>query len=269
MKKFLLLILQVLLLFSCKPSKESKPNENKPATEPEAATAVLKESEYAWQPPTPVINVEINAKPGEITSDKIPEGMSYKGSFSEAWWWTDSNGKNILILSSKRETFRDVTDNSSGYLFARQYIQKGESRSELLWEMNDFKNDCLFDLTCEFLGSPCIIDTDSNGIMETYVKYKLACRSDASPAKLKIIVHENKNKYALRGNMILKTSYIPDSLLTDDVELDLSKADPAQANSLPLDWGRYENANDFKDAPPAFLPYTIQLWKENRVEDFN
>ncbi|HET6229686.1 MAG TPA: hypothetical protein VFE05_06350 [Longimicrobiaceae bacterium] len=59
---------------------------------------------------------------------------------------------------------------------------------------------CDFDLTAGFEpGSLAVTDLDRDGVAETSFLYVLACRSDVSPAVLKLIMHEGAAKYAIRG----------------------------------------------------------------------
>ena len=52
---------------------------------------------------------------------------------------------------------------------------------------------------CEFIKNAAVVtDLDQDGIAETTVQYKLACRSDVSPALMKLVMHEGETKYAHR-----------------------------------------------------------------------
>jgi hypothetical protein len=200
------------------------------------------------------------------TMGLVDQGIKYKGNPIEAWKWYDKNGQNILLISMSKRIVKDMADESSAELFACHYLIK--EKPELLWDMYDAQWNCPFDLTAEFVGSPEITDLDNNGIMESFITYRLACRSDVSPAKMKIIVHQGKQKYGLRGYSILKVNDFPDSLFSEDRELDLSKV-PANNGDLMQTWGRYENTDDFKNTPKAFLEYARELWSRNFVETIN
>ena len=52
-----------------------------------------------------------------------------------------------------------------------------------------------------------ITDLDSDGIAESTFLYKLSCRSDISPARLKLIMHKGAAKYAMRGTTKLPSGY--------------------------------------------------------------
>ena len=71
---------------------------------------------------------------------------------------------------------------------------------ERWWTLTDFERDCRFDLYAGFLPDGLTItDLDGDGLAESTLLYTLSCRSDVSPARLKLILHEGKAKYAIRG----------------------------------------------------------------------
>ena len=72
----------------------------------------------------------------------------------------------------------------------------------------------------------------------------MACRSDVSPSELKLIMHENSAKYALRGNMLIKIEGFNEG-------------------------GDYKVDKSFDSAPAGFLDYAKSQWKEYRLETFN
>lgn len=75
--------------------------------------------------------------------------------------------------------------------------------------LNDEEKSCPFDITCAFIeNSTTITDLDKDGFAEVKLQYSLACRSDVSPATMKIMIYENGEKYSLSGLMWLP--YSPD-----------------------------------------------------------
>jgi hypothetical protein len=71
----------------------------------------------------------------------------------------------------------------------------------------------------------------------------MCCRSDVSPSELKLMMHENDNKYALRGNMLVKIEGYTGG-------------------------GDYKVDKSFDSAPDGFLDYAKSQWKEYRTETF-
>ncbi len=45
-----------------------------------------------------------------------------------------------------------------------------------------------------------VTDVDADGVAEIAFLCKLSCRSDVSPARLKLIMYEGAQKYAIRGS---------------------------------------------------------------------
>jgi hypothetical protein len=264
MKNILSLSLLLFLAFSCSSKKEISTEES---------SAVSHGTDSRKPEPLPQARPEVvvadTTIPFIVEASKIKENIKWQGDLTEAWIWYDKAGKNILVLSNESWVKHEEEDINSTNLFAKHFlIKKGSKEPLLLWETHDFVLDCLFDLTAEFITSPFIVDSDSNGVMESYLVYKVSCRSDASPAKMKIIVHEGKQKYALRGLMALKVNGYDDSLYIESREPDISKvpADKASFSNLG-DWGRFENANEFKTASAPILETARQLWIENRIEE--
>lgn len=208
-----------------------------------------------------------------ITSEDIPLNIKVKGVFAEGYKWFDKNGCNILVLSKKgpfQESKSINTDGSgmSVYLYAEQYIVNNDS-IKLLWDIVDFETQCLFDITGDFLdNSTTITDLDNDGITETTIIYKLACRSDITPASMKILLHENGIKYGLRGTMIW-TNYPPfNSIDFDKFEFNLSKITKSskEYDFEYKDFGRYNNEDDFRKVPPEFINYIRKKWRAFVIE---
>ncbi|MFZ6014619.1 MAG: M949_RS01915 family surface polysaccharide biosynthesis protein, partial [Bacteroidota bacterium] len=148
-------------------------------------------------------------------------------------------------------------------IFARQYAMKDNAgKPKLLWELYDIEKDCIFDLTLDFMGdTPYVTDIDKDGVTETTLIYKVACRSDVSPAYMKIIMHEREKKYALRGNMRVQSGEEEMIDLDSITNWDISRME----GNHQYEWGFYETAKDF-DLAPEFLPFAQKLWKDNIVE---
>jgi len=111
-------------------------------------------------------------------------------------------------------------------------------------------------------NSTQITDLDNDGITETTIAYKLTCRSDVSPSNMKLIMHENDTKMALRGTMILE---MDKGRITDDFEYDLSKIDTtglSEYEKINESFGRFSDENDFKNKPSVFLIFAKESWKK-------
>lgn len=200
--------------------------------------------------------------------DKIKEvdiqGVyNYSGQFIVGLTWLDANGKNVLILSKsekhlgkiainarKNHEFEIVNGDTSFYgiesealdqeIFAYHYIKQGNGIS-LLWKMYDFEKDCVLNLILEFLETPPLLtDLDNDNIMESWIIYKKACISDVSPLDMKIIMHEGKKKYAVRGKNIVQVGV--DNYIGGEKEFD----------------------NNFINGDSKFVDYAENLWQEHK-----
>jgi len=207
-------------------------------------------------------------KISDLTLKEIPKTIAIEGDLLLAKSWIDKNGENILVVSRtgpfKENESEDELSEDRRYaeLFGKQYIMQGGDY-KLLWDIYDFERHCPFDLWIGLLpNSTKITDLDNDGITETTLIYKLTCRSDVSPSRMKLLMLENDTKMGLRGLMTLKQE---SDIIDSEFEPDLSKVDttglPEFDRYLEL-YGRYKNAQDFSNKPEEFLKYAKDLWIE-------
>jgi hypothetical protein len=204
--------------------------------------------------------------PVKLTASSLPASLAFKGKFFEGWQWTDKLGGNLLITSHVAP-FADKIKNEfgeTGYsaeLHAFHFIKKDTSY-KVLWTLSDTEKSCPFDITCGFIkDAATITDLDKDGIAETTIQYSIACRSDVSPAYMKLIMHEDTSTYSLGGAMWVKQG--PKDLFTvtennaNLEKLPKKKDDYEQAVQA---FGRYQTEKEFANAPPEFLPYARSRW---------
>lgn len=136
---------------------------------------------------------------------KLPEEVSVKGKIVRGESWKDLLGENLLILTQTDEARTPKPtdpDSKDDYLYGYHFVKK-EGKFVQIWMIQDFVKDCSFDIYCEYiLPSVAVVDMNKNGIAETSFMYKVVCRSDVSPAGLKLIMHEGTKKYAIRGTTL-------------------------------------------------------------------
>lgn len=185
----------------------------------------------------------------------LPQEIRYKGKVVAGARWLDNNGENLLMLCETGSFKSPVPPNSkenpyqewgrAAELQSYHYL-KAREQYTLLWKLFDLVKICPFDLDAAFLpNSLTITDLDGNGIAESTFLYKLGCRSDVSPVQLKLIMHEGKAKYALRGETLVPTE-------APDIKLGGQKTiDPA-----------------FRRAPKVFRDYALQQWNAFVEEKF-
>jgi hypothetical protein len=178
----------------------------------------------------------------------LPTEIRYEGKVVAGARWQDKNGENLLLLcqtgpfkSPRQELGED--DAKDARLYGYHYV-RDKSRYQLFWKLYDYVDSCRFDLTAFFIRkSLTITDLDGNGIAESTFMYRLGCRSDIHPLQLKLIMHEGKAKYALRGETLVNVGAPPGGG-PDRIIGGLNTIDPA-----------------FRSAPKTFLDYTLQQWK--------
>jgi hypothetical protein len=185
----------------------------------------------------------------------LPQEIRYNGKIVAGARWLDQNGENLLLLCQTGPVSKPVPRSSKYYGFEKwgvtaelhgyHYVKAGK-KFALWWKIFDSVKTCPFDLVATFLpNSLTITDLDGNGVAESTFLYKLGCRSDVSPVQLKLIMHEGKAKYALRGETMVPTTEPGKKLGGQKV------VDPA-----------------FDHAPKVFLDYAVQQWNVFVEEKF-
>lgn len=140
---------------------------------------------------------------------EIPKEVEYRGIIVEALKWTDSLGINILLLTQTGGfNFKDTTGEINTkaeintYLFTKKKSEKTFSRQ---WKLYDFVICFGVDFYAGFYQrSLTVTDIDKDGFAEITFIYKLSCRGDVSPATQKLIMYEKIEKYAMRGETLIR-----------------------------------------------------------------
>ena len=237
----------VFFLLSCNSSSSKKQTTNQAMDD----TARMKDPNYV-----------VIISPVKLPVTDIPASISIKGKVQEAWKWTDSLGENILITSYVAPYGdKDGEDGQTAELYAFHYAKKTTEYTQV-WMMKEEEKACPFDITCGFIpGSATVTDLDKDGIAETKLQYSVACRSDVSPATMKLIMYENGVKYLLQGNMWLPYSPEFKFEVTDtNVNLEKLPKGKDETEEMIRTFGRYENEKQFAAAPPEFLTYARSEW---------
>lgn len=250
--RLLLLAFPVLFLVSCNTSS-SKKDPNK----------VMDDTARMDHPPA--ITPTVAVTPVKISAADIPSIIKFRGKPEEAWKWTDKLGENILV-TTRVAPFedRDLEFNEEAQtaeIHAYHFVKMTNDYVQV-WTMNDQEKSCAYDITCGFIpGALTITDLDKDGIAEIKLQYAMACRSDVSPATMKLILYENEDKYALRGTMWL--AYSPELKYTvteKDVNLESRPKLKDEMDELLRTFGRYESEKEFTNASPEFLTFARNEW---------
>lgn len=220
------------------------------------------------QAPLPLI------KPQRLTAAQVPPGLKLPGKLLEAWRWQDAQGENVLLITRtpvRPEAKPKALDEEwHTELYARQYIRQAAGYQEL-WRLYDTNRYCWGDMELGPLsGATTITDLDTDGVSETTLVYKISCRTDVSPAEMKLIMHEGQKKYALRGSMIQLANYPTQAEKQKQLNKPLcciSKVPALTPNQYYPREGLYESEKEFAAAPPAFLAFARQQWRRWRTHD--
>lgn len=209
-----------------------------------------------------------------IDAAQVPSSLKFRGKPYEIWQWKDDLGDNLLITTlvaaynDKQKNEYDE-EGQTAELHAFHYVKK-DTGYKLLWKISDAEKACPFDITCGFIKNGITVtDLDKDGIAETTVQYKLACRSDVSPADMKVVMHEDTAKYALRGLMWIQVEAENKFTVTDDnANLESLPKRKDEYEQLMQSFGRYQNEKEFAAAPPEFLKYAKDQWMKHVIEKF-
>lgn len=120
--------------------------------------------------------------------------------------WHDAKGSNYLLQFQRIQPVTDMGYYSrKGEIAAHLYVDN-KKNIKRLWEVYDYI-PCDLDLIANFSDiSGGISDINDNGINEVSLPYYLGCRGDVSYDGMKVIMYENQQKYAIRGNSAICNS---------------------------------------------------------------
>ena len=225
-------------------------------------TADLKEP-VQHQDSTIVIKI---TEPEKGSVADIPPAIEVKGVVLEVWKWKDKLGDNLLITSVVAP-FDDKAKNEFGEegqtaeLLAYHYAGVNGNFREI-WSLSETEKSCPFDITCQFIKDAIsVTDLDKDQIAETTVQYKIACRSDVSPAEMKLVMHEGADSYTLDGLMWLKTDEKDLFTVTEnDANLEKLAGYKGTEEEYLKTFGRYKTEKDFMSAPGEFIQHARSRW---------
>ncbi|MGB3949266.1 MAG: hypothetical protein WBM13_14860 [Bacteroidia bacterium] len=193
--------------------------------------------------------VTIQSTPLDL--NQLPKALKYEGTVKAAIRFSDKTGDNIVIItetgSYTNAKFKHENEGNDAELFAYQFSIKNDSIKQL-WKVYDYISDCPFDIEASFIKNTLqITDLNKDGMAEVWLLYLVACRSDVSPADMKIIMYQAQQKYAMRGKNKVEVT-------TDD------------KGNKQYTGGEYKFDPAFKSAPKEFSVFAEQLWKNNVMQ---
>lgn len=180
----------------------------------------------------------------ELNFDKYQiNGQYYVGTITTGKKWQDAAGINYIIIAENENTEKtDYEDIKSYEIHAYHYVEK-DNKFELIREVKDFQKECDLILECGLCkNSLDVTDLDADNYGEVSFMYYLYCAMDLSPSTMKLMLLEDGNKYAIRGD-----SYIV--------------LDPASGEKM----GGETNVDaSFDNAPAKFKNYALEKWKKHQ-----
>lgn len=171
-----------------------------------------------------------------VDSSRLVSLPSGSGRIIKALSFKDTVGEHTIVL---RETgiygSKGDEDLRSAELTAQSFLGGVQE-----WRIYDAVKDCPVDVNCKFWADRCwVTDLDKNGHAEVWVMYILGCAGDVSPRILKLIMYENKTKYAMRGESRVTLS-------------------PNYSAG-----GGYQFDERFAKGPEAFKKFASTIWKKH------
>ena len=171
-----------------------------------------------------------------------------KGDFIYGYKWKDKMGLNELIFTTE-DKFIDWKDPDckgcgEAYIYLKAYHFTGEEDGYSLVRMiqDGAAKGCSnppFGLENEFYeNSISITDLNDNGYAEITFMYFMLCASGLTPVPTKLIMLENNEKYAIRGN-----SYIMEAKIGGEKNLDLGNADKVLKDYASKTWDKFCKPN--------------------------
>ncbi len=263
--KYILLLALLYLIISCNSSADNKIPVNKAGDNSRLVATTSDTTAIAVTPPA------------RLTPEQVPVSIKFRGNLQEAWQWNDRLGENILITSlvppypdKEKNEYGEEEEGESSELYAFHFIKRDNSY-KVLWQITDAEKACPFDLTVSFLKDGVVIsDLDGDGIAETCIQYKKACRSDVSPAYMKVIMHEDTLQYTLRGLMWVFDGGNGKFNVTEaDVNLEKQPKLKEEAAQMYQLYGRYQTEKEFANAPAVFLSHARSQWLKFAKESFD
>lgn len=182
-----------------------------------------------------ILLISLNCFSQQITTKKIEKALlknfvTDDSIIENALQFDDKNGTNYLIIT----TLLNRSDEwETKTLLVKHFIKSTNNKYELKRQITDKEVHCEFDNDLHYLDKSLIIsDLDKNNYAEITFAYKIGCRSDVSPIGLKLMVLENGNKAAIRGNTIPRGFGYKKEKVADTAFLKLPKTIQDQANKI-------------------------------------
>lgn len=184
--------------------------------------------------------------PTHLTVTQIPKEINYIAKVKDAVTWKDSSGTYVLVMTETgpHTSHSGEEMGNDAELHAYCYVKRGTTYIAV-WTMHDFVKECQVDVYAGFVTNGIkLTDLDHDGTSEVWLTYRIACRGDVSPATQKIVMHEGKLKYVVKGTTRVKVS------------------------KISYTGGEMSYDEAFNASPETFRVYAKKLWSEQVNESW-
>lgn len=170
------------------------------------------------------------------TVQQNTDDLPTEGNIVQKMNYSDKTGSHQVILTQWTTDY--IGNGGAKFLDAnlRAYDYLLNGQPVLFWKIQDWQKSCseYMSVEAEFVEKSLrITDLDHNGISEVWLMYRLRCAGDVSPATMKLIMHQGKSKYAMRG----KTKSFDEG-------------------------GSYTMDKAFETLPRSMREYAVDMWNE-------
>lgn len=193
----------------------------------------------------------------------MSEISEIEGDLLYGYKWKDKAGINNLIFTKAEKFVKDsdpeYQDFGDQYVYLKAYHYTGDAGNYKQVRMiQDWNQEpCStppFALDGDFIKeSITFTDLNENGFAEATFMYSILCASEISPVPTKLMMLENGEKYAIRGN-----SYIREFDTGGEKNIDFGKADQKLVEHASQLWDKYCTPNPNGNSTDDFA----QFWKE-------
>ncbi|MBN2891710.1 MAG: hypothetical protein JXL97_07575 [Bacteroidales bacterium] len=234
MKRILLvmLVFASMILFSCK--NESANDENNSS---DNNTEVTDNNGKTNEP-----SVEIEML--EFDPSIVNKLSGIKGALQYGYKWKDKAGYNLLIFTRatafKQWEDADYDGMGDNFVYLKVYHFSGTEESYSLVRLvqdgeTEGCGDPPFAIDCDFYDkSISITDLDKDGYAEATFMYYILCASEITPVPTKLIMIENGEKYAIRGD-----SYLMEIKMGGEKDIDFGNAPDQLLDFASQTWDKF------------------------------
>lgn len=188
-----------------------------------------------------------------------------EGDLLYGYKWKDKAGLNLLVFTRATgfESWNDPDCNGCGdqYVYLKVYHFAGTEDSYSLVRLiqdgnQDGCGDPPFGLECDFYDqSISITDLDKDGYAEATFMYHILCASELTPVPTKLMMIENGEKYAIRGD-----SYIPDFQMGGEKNIDFGDDNNELLQFASQTWDKFCKPNPNGNSSTTTTDDFAQFW---------